>query len=901
MRRRLVLLLVVEVAAAVALRSALAVPAWHVDWSDPWGWAQTAPGPDVLAALLTHLGVALCAWLGLATLLYLAATLTRGPALLGAARVVTPRPFRRAFEGVATATLALQLVGQAAALAQPPGGGWSHDRGAVVAATASVATPPGAIPAAVLPSDIDAGYWLTAEDDNAWDIAAAALAERRGVDVADLRAADIVPYHQQLCDYIATHGRSGDPNLIFAGEEWTLPAFEDGGVAVATLAPPQPAPAAEPSPEPVPAEPPADSATPTVPAVEEVPASAPVTAAIAPEVAPPPTLAAASGAPARDEAPPAPPVVTGTQSGASPLLPAGLVVGGVVAALAASRRRARRRQAAGEGPAVSDGLLADLETVVRKGADLEGLEFLHLALRALCASLRNAGIPDLGIVGALVDDDGIRFRLSEPAVAVPPFHARTFPPTWILDRGCSQESLRQAAGDYPVAVPALVSLGYTADHTQVILNLEEPGIVSIVGDGADDVVRAAALGLATAPWAEMTNISAYGLDGLPASVRTVVDLGDELSRLGAAGAYTREVLVGTGCDNPVEARVTGEALEAWPTTVVLCAAGMDPEAVDVLSGLCSGADTPGVAALVAGPVPGAEITVNLASGGLVEPLGVTVAVAEAVTTRSASDLRAMLLEAATPQTAPLRLAPALPATGPPGRRVLVRVLGPVGVEVDGVEVSIERAKSLEALVFLALHRKENVDADRLRTALSANPDEPMTADVLYTRISELRRAVGVEFVPTMEGRSRHYVVSDQVVVDLQDLEAALANPSIDGLRDALAEVRGRPFTYTRGFEWTEAWWQGDATAMVVNAAHALYGLHRADGDTGLAQEALRQGLRACPDSELLRCDEMELASETGQPDRVEAVYDSLLATVEGDPAQLLPETNAQYQRLAAAT
>jgi hypothetical protein len=80
-----------------------------------------------------------------------------------------------------------------------------------------VATPPAAAPPP------PATTYTVVSGDSLWSIAAAQVAPRTGQTAASVSAAEVTPYWQALCDANRSSLRSGDINLIFAGEQILLP------------------------------------------------------------------------------------------------------------------------------------------------------------------------------------------------------------------------------------------------------------------------------------------------------------------------------------------------------------------------------------------------------------------------------------------------------------------------------------------------------------------------------------------------------------------------------------------------------------------------------------------------------------------------------------------------------
>src|SRR5205814_1281150 len=115
-----------------------------------------------------------------------------------------------------------------------------------------------------------------------------------------------------------------------------------------------------------------------------------------------------------------------------------------------------------------------------------------------------------------------------------------------------------------------------------------------------------------------------------------------------------------------------------------------------------------------------------------------------------------------PNHVPLEFDPNGQPIAPPGH-VLVRVLGPV--EIVGGQQPIDRRRSIELVVYLALH-PDGVDDARLRTVLW--PDAAPTQGAFNETVSRARRMLGLDpdgvhhLLPVDNRRYRvgHYVVTD---------------------------------------------------------------------------------------------------------------------------------------------
>ncbi len=253
--------------------------------------------------------------------------------------------------------------------------------------------------------------------------------------------------------------------------------------------------------------------------------------------------------------------------------------------------------------------------------------------------------------------------------------------------------------------------------------------------------------------------------------------------------------------------------------------------------------------------------------------------------------------------------PAAPRRLEPGE-VEVRVLGPV--EVAGRD-PVNRAKSFEAVVYLAMHRS-GVDSDKLRWALW--PDTPQTKaneGTWNTTGSVARRWLGKApdgtlLLPRAYHNNGLYRLDEKVSTDYEHFaaEAALA-ARLDGsaavglLHSALERVRGPLFDGAAKWHWVR--YEGHEAvleAQVVDAALRMSELCLETGEIDAATWALHRGQRVSPYDERLYRALMVAADRAGNPAGVESAMEDLCEKVEADVEpydQVHPETLALYQQL----
>lgn len=186
--------------------------------------------------------------------------------------------------------------------------------------------------------------------------------------------------------------------------------------------------------------------------------------------------------------------------------------------------------------------------------------------------------------------------------------------------------------------------------------------------------------------------------------------------------------------------------------------------------------------------------------------------------------------------------------------MLVRLLGPP--DVTGSARPVTTSHGLELLLALALRGPAGLDGHRLADLLGAGGDTAVTAAYRQQIVSRVRAQLG----PAGDGRPRIlytaavYRLHPEVGTDLELFRAYTAQGSRDGLRAALALVRGP------ALDGVDFWWlpdlagaaQAEIRASVVDAAERLATLDLAAGDPSAAVAAACAGLRVDPDERLFR-------------------------------------------------
>lgn len=265
--------------------------------------------------------------------------------------------------------------------------------------------------------------------------------------------------------------------------------------------------------------------------------------------------------------------VTGPPAAPRPVPPTARATtdaGGVGADLAASPLLAsgvlaavhRARNAVPPAPAVPpDADAAAVELAARRGADPGAARFLDHALRVFARVLDEHGRPVPEVVAARLSPDRLELVLAGTTqVPPPPFTPERGGARWVLRRDTPLPRVDAA----PAPLPGLVTLG-SDGVGRILVDLEAPGGPVCVGgdlDAARSFVAAAAVELATCPWAEPARVTLVGFGRAlgplnPHRLRCVDDLADVLPALRDRLEVSGRVLPASGIDSVLTGRVRG--------------------------------------------------------------------------------------------------------------------------------------------------------------------------------------------------------------------------------------------------------------------------------------------------------------------------------------------------------
>lgn len=621
-------------------------------------------------------------------------------------------------------------------------------------------------------------------------------------------------------------------------------------------------------------------------------------------------------------------------------LAGGLLGAGVVRMLDRLRTVQRRHRRPGRRIRLPEPELARSEAALREGATHVDASLVRGACALLAARLH--GVENMPvIVGLEVKEDKVEFLLDSP-VAQPPdgFIAVAGGRRWRVEK--NEAYLDESTVD-TAPLPLLMTVGVTDDDASLLIDLEQAGVTSVEGDEhrVRKALLAAALELATGEMATACRIVVVGLDDrldFIERVHRVDSLEALVEDLERQGTDIGRLVAECDCASAFEARVRDPAGD-WTPTVVICATATPVDAVSRLVAAAIGPSQAGISVLIAGPVAGAQVRIEVVEhSAVVRPYGISVG-CEPLSEKDIDALFALWEVARDCEdVAPTESAPPVEADmgdaqvrspeeasnaendhlshqdGPMGareddRRPEVRFLGPV--DVAGGAEPLERSKSLEAVTYLVLHR-EGIGGDRLMEKLW--PGRSPSSSTFNTTVSVARGCLGSApdgslYLPHVGAGP--YRLSPDVGSDLGRFRSLVrrANAVDDGheampyLRAALELVRGRPFeTDGRGYQWAhEEGFISEIAAEVADVAHDLAQRCLVTGDGAGARWAARQGLRASEGDEQLYRDLMQAEDLDGNRAGISSIMEELAAVAEDlEPFDgLHPETVALYRRLTA--
>lgn len=581
----------------------------------------------------------------------------------------------------------------------------------------------------------------------------------------------------------------------------------------------------------------------------------------------------------------------------SDLLGGGLLTAGLLALLLVERRRRRGRDPEQAATAA--------EVALRVGGDPSRSIALDWALRALGNDCEAAGVPLPPVFAALIDDEWIDLLLAPGQQPAPsPWQELEQGRRWRLARS---ELTTDTGGAAPY--PALVCLGRDEEGRDALVNLEAAsGAVSIQGDSvvAREVANSVAVQLATNPWADLLEVTAWSLpDGLDQI------LSDRLRVVRDIDALIPEFEAG-GTDIDVLSGRTGRAADDVPRYVVLGAPPSETSATRLAT--LAGRGQSGFGLLVAGPVAGARWQLLVDESGTlrVPSLGLTVSASRLA--ESSLDLVTELLASARSTTADPTGQLRVPQTGRSGddstwvtAKVRVGVLGRLEVRAQGQLEAAREPLATELVTFLALH-PGGVHPSVL--AASVWPGG-VTAEVRDATVQRVRQWLGID------SQGGHHLRSDstgrlylgpEIAVDWdcfcelvrRSRTAQTTRDERELLRRGMHLIRGQ-FLSGRApgaYSWiARVHLERVIPDLVAQAAHRLAELSLGDDDPAGAANAARAGLRLTVGAEYLWRDLLIAEFRHGGQAAAEQVVQLLGETAQAQGFPLTAETQALIEEL----
>ena len=231
----------------------------------------------------------------------------------------------------------------------------------------------------------------------------------------------------------------------------------------------------------------------------------------------------------------------------------------------------------------------------------------------------------------------------------------------------------------------------------------------------------------------------------------------------------------------------------------------------------------------------------------------------------------------------------------------VKVLGPF--VISGTEEPLQ-PKQAELVLALALSAPAALSNSALGSLLGADPDHPKPSDAVRQIIARARRRLGLasdgrEYI--LHTGNGTYALHPELSLDWTEFQALAAAGDADALREAVALIRGEPFTGSY-FWWIDIPLMETVRAELVDAAVMLAELELAAGSPRAAAKAARAGLLAEVSAEQLWRVLMRAEYAAGNLAGVGEAWRRCLDSIEdvspgGEPH---PATGALYHELTSA-
>jgi nucleoid-associated protein YgaU len=312
---------------------------------------------------------------------------------------------------------------------------------------------------------------------------------------------------------------------------------------------------------------------------------------------------------------------------AVPLRTAGGVVGLLAAAvlivLGRRRLQQRRRRRAGERIAMPDTATAAFEQELRMVANPLGLADIDHALRLLRTHAQDTrtALPELLAVRLVEEEISLYFM--QPTDLPTPFEPLTSEHTvWTFRPDVTTTPSLATVSPYP----ALVIVGVDDNDGVLLLDLEQLGILNVVGQEtlALGILNALAAELAGNPWGEQIQVTVVGIPAtLPRSIdrfriRHVDDVEDVLAELEGDLGTRGTALHSFAVDDVRIARALAADTESWAPHLVLLGQPVEEPLASRITDLITRFGRWGVAIVANGSVHDSHATIRLDPSGHAE-------------------------------------------------------------------------------------------------------------------------------------------------------------------------------------------------------------------------------------------------------------------------------------------
>ena len=337
--------------------------------------------------------------------------------------------------------------------------------------------------------------------------------------------------------------------------------------------------------------------------------------------------ATSTASPTSTPSPPADKPAVSHSDMAIPLTTAGGVVGLLAAAmlvvLGGRRLQQRRRRRPGERIAMPDAATAAFEQELRMVANPLGLGDIDHALRLLQSHAQDSrtALPELFAVRLVEEEISLYFM--QPTDLPAPFEPLTSEHTvWVFRSGAVIIPPTETVSPYP----ALVIVGVDDNDGVLLLDLEQLGVLNVVGkeEVALGFLNALTAELAGNPWGEQIQVTIVGIPAtLPRSIdrfrirhvddieRLLVELEHDLEERGSA-------LHSFGVDDVRTGRALAAETESWAPHLVLLGEPVEGPVTSRITELVTRLGRCGLAIVANGSLDDGHATIRIDSAGHAE-------------------------------------------------------------------------------------------------------------------------------------------------------------------------------------------------------------------------------------------------------------------------------------------